>query len=288
MAAAGIRPGNEGANALRQEWDADIKTKPNEESVVTKRFGKPMGVDKIGEQLHIRILPTVAANRLETTAQGQGAGITYHTGNILEVTCDPFFSYGIVELPDHFLSKLNSPDQAAIKAGYRKQLMASLNEDIDREGGELAAGASVTKGAPSDFDKSLLLDALGTLRQNAKEFVKDGTPMYLCYHPSQIRHVNAIGEITNAYATGKSRGNIDGVVIDAWGAELAESGNVWQDAGVTYNLLHAKEAFVKAFNVEPTMKDPQEFEFVTRMPAYSEAGVVEVFDEAVVAILSPV
>lgn len=289
MAAAGITPGTEGALALRDEWTAEFKLKPNEEMVIAKNFMSAEGVSKINNLLHIRILPTIAANRLATTAQGEGSGLTYHTGTILEVQVSPVFSYTIVELPDHLMSKLSDPDQAAIKAGYRKQLLAGINTDIDATAGALAASASVQKGAPSDFDKSLLLDAQGTLAENAMEFIKlaQGTPMYLCYHPSQIKNVNAISEITAAYARGDGQNpNVKGVVIDAWGMELNESGNVYQDSGITYNVLHAKEAYVLAYNVMPRLKDPQVFEFVTRFPAFSEFGVQEVFDEATVAIKS--
>ena len=256
--------------------------------VIANNFMSAEGVTKINNLLHIRILPTVAANRLAATDQGQGS-LTYETGTILEVQVSPVFSYTIVELPDHLMSKLSDPDQAAIKAGYRKQLLAGINTDIDATAGALASALSVQKGAPSDFDKSLLLDAQGTLAENAKEFIKlaQGTPMYLCYHPSQIKNVNNISEITAAYARGDSSNpNVKGVVIDAWGMALAESGNVYEDTGVYYNLLHAKEAFVLGYNVMPRLKDPQPYEFVTRFPAFCEFGTDTVFDEAALAIKS--
>lgn len=287
----GIRPGTEGILALTDEWTAEFKLKPNEEMVIANNFDSPVGASKIGNQMHIRILPVISANTLATTDQGTGlAAGNYHTGTILEITVDPTFAYGIVEIPDHMVSKLSDSDSGAMKAGYRKQLLASLNTYIDEIAGELASGASAQKGAPSNFDKSLLLDAQGTLATNAKEFIKlaQGTPMFLCYHPSQVKHVNAISEITAAYARGDSANpNVKGVVIDAWGMSMAESGNIEQDQGVTYNMLHAKQGYVLAYNVKPKLKEPQDYEFAVRLPAFCEFGVAEVFDEACVAIKSP-
>ena len=50
---AGITPGGAGANALRDMYDADIKSHPFEEQVITDKLMKPTGVEKIGKQLFI-------------------------------------------------------------------------------------------------------------------------------------------------------------------------------------------------------------------------------------------
>lgn len=290
MAAAGIRPGNEGAAALTSEWDAEIRLKPTEEMVVVSDFSSPVGVDdkNIQNLLTIRILPTITAQTLASTDQGQGSGLTYHTGTILSVTASPVFTYGAVELPAHLLSKMTGPDGSALKAGYRKQLMAALGEKIDNTGAQLATGVSTQKGAPSNFDKPLLLDAKGTLQTNAKNHVKAGkTQIHLKYHPSQIKYLESISEIMNADARGGGDSpNVAGVVVKAWGLTLAESGNVYSTGGVVYNFMFASQGFVLGYNLEPGMLDPQTFELVTRFIARAEFGVVEVFDEDGVAIKS--
>jgi hypothetical protein len=292
MAAAGIRPANEGANLTAQEWSEEIMTSPNEEGVIVKDVKVAVArKGGLGEQLHISIIPVVTVRELATSADGQGSGLTYETATIQEITVTPAFTYGVVELPDHLTNKLSDSREAATKAAYRKQLLAMLNTKQDVEVGELGTGFLSQLGGPGNFDKAGLLSALGTLTTNAKEFVKlrkGGRPAaHLKYHPTQLQYINAISEISNAYARGDGAGTSE-VVLDAWNMTLEETGNIYVSAGVAYNLLFTPEAIVIGYNQKPVIKPEQEFEFVVRMPASQEFGVAELFDEACVVWRSPV
>jgi hypothetical protein len=294
MAAAGIRPGSEGADLTAQEWSEEIMTAPNEEGVIVKDVKVATATRSkgaMGEVLNISIIPIVTARELTTSQQGQGSDITYETASVSDIQVTPLFTYGIVELPDHLTNKLSDSREAATKAAYRKQLLAMLDTKKDVEVGELATGFLSQLGGPGNFDKAGLLSALGTLTTNAKEFVKlrkGGRPAaHLKYHPTQLQYLNAISEISNAYARGDGAGTSE-VVMDAWNMTLEETGNIYVSAGVAYNLLFTPEAIVIGYNQKPIIKPEQEFEFVVRMPASQEFGVAELFDEACVVFRSPV
>lgn len=293
MAISGIIPGSVGAEALTEEWTSEIMLKPNEEAVIASDVMRPKGVRRgVGNKLHITILPIIAAQELAAGDQGQGSGITAHTGTILEVEASPVFSYGVVELPDHFVSKLKGGGRdSAVEAGYRKQLLASMATKQDVEIGELVASLLNQLGGPGNFDQAGLLALIGTVVTNAKEFInmnEGGTPnLHVKYHPSQFQYINSIAGISHAYARGDGKGT-RGVVQDAWKSTFAETGNIYTAAGVAYNVAMTKECFVIAFNEEPMIKPTQDFELTRRIIAKQEFAVAEQFDEAGACWRSPV
>src|SRR3990172_8038295 len=118
----GIRPGTEGANALKSRWDAVFRTKANEEMAIANDFDTPQGVEMIGDTLYVRIIPAITAQTLASTDQGTTP--TYHVGTITRMSDTPTFSYGAVELPDHLVSRLGQSDAAQLEAKYRQQLLA--------------------------------------------------------------------------------------------------------------------------------------------------------------------
>lgn len=281
-----IRPGTEGAALLRTEYDADIRAKAYELPALLADFMKPQGIDKVGNSLVVRIIPTVAVQSLASTGTGQS--LTYDTGTVLSVTATPVGRYGAVEIPDHLVSKMAAGDESQTKQTYRDQIMGTMKEGLDAYAGSTLAPSISTAKGPVNFDKSNLLDAKQSLRINAKGHYKlNSSTVHVKYHPSQIKHIESISEIMNADARGDSENpNVSGYVVKAWGMTFGDSGNIYSSAGVVYNMLHLKTAFVAGYNKEPYLKPEQPFELTTRFIGYSEMAVVEVFDEDAVLFKS--
>ena len=281
------QPGN---LALKDMWDAEIKSHPYEESVICALLDRPNGVEKAGNQLWVRILPRFTAQTL--TGTQEGTTLNYFAGAVERVAIVPVFSYSAAQVPDHLTSKLTSADSGNLLAGFRRGMMKAVQAAFDVDAGTLGTGFSNALGLPSNLDQSMLLAGKGLLVTNAKEFVNfnSGSPnINLVYHPSQMQYVDAIVGIMHAYARGdKSNPTVSGVVHDAWGLHLVETGNIYTAAGVAYNMLFTKEAGVAAYNLEVKMKDPQQFEAVTRYICEGEAGFDEQFDEAGVTFRTPV
>jgi hypothetical protein len=279
MADAPLRPGTEAAAYVKTMYDADFRLKAYEDSVIVADFDMPQGVDKIGNSLVIRIVPTIAAQSLTST--GTGIALNYDGTTATSVSCNPVGRYGAVEIPIHLVAKMANGEETALKTAYRNQLMGSVKESFDAYAGStLGPGLSNTKG-PANFDKTSLLDAKQTLRINAKSHYNMKTSqVFVKYHPSQVKYLESITEIMNADARGDSENpNVAGFVVKAWGMTFGESGNIYSAAGVVYNILHLKSAFVRGYNQPAFLLDPQPFELVTRFISYLEGGVVEVFDE---------
>lgn len=285
-----IRPtSGSGLNALTEEWTAEIMTKPNEEGVLVSKFSRPHDTKKIGNQLHMTIVPTIPATELSASADP--LLVTPDHQELIEVTLSSTFSYNYVEISDTQFAKMMADRAGKLKAAYRKQLLAGLNTKQDTEGGELASSLSTQLGG-GNFDQTLLVQAKGTLVINAKEFVRfnDGVPsIHLVYHPTQMQYIDIIAGITQAYARGdKQNPAVKGVVHDAWGMSFAETGNVLVSGGFAYNLIFTPECFAIAYNEQPQLKAPQEYLYAVRILAKQEFGVAEVFDEAGVCVRTPV
>lgn len=279
------------ANALRQEWTGDFKRKANEEMVIAGDFDRPEGVTKneITKQLNVRILPT-----LSVTDVGDGSeytNLTYDSQADLVVSGTPLHGVCPVQIPDTVVVRMVEGESAAYKKAKRDQILAGLDEYIDEKAGILFASLSNMRGAPSNLDWSLICDVHGTLLTNGKEHIKGGqTKLHLKYHPSQAKYLNAIPQVMEA----RMRGSVNekaptqtGVVLEALGMSLAETGNCYQSAGVTYNGAFAKSAFMYAKNLAPRIKEPQVFEGVVRFIGQVEFVVFEVFDEDGVGLRTP-
>jgi hypothetical protein len=281
-----IRPGTEGSALLKTEYDADIRTKAYEMPKLIADFDKPAGISKVGNLLTVRIIPTGTLRTLLST--GEGTGLTYETATTLSVTASPVGRYMAVEIPDHLVSKMVDGEEAQTKKKYRDILLSGVKEGMDAYAGStLAPGISTAKG-PANFDKAGLLDAKQSLRINAKEHYDLKTSqVHVKYHPSQIKHIESISEIMNADARGDSENpNVSGYVVKAWGMTFSDAGTIYSAAGVVYNMLHLKSAFVAGYNQVPYLKNPQDYELVVRFICYGEMAVVEVFDEDAVLFKS--
>ena len=276
-----IRPGTEGINLLEQTWRPEMATAATEEMVIANDFDDGNdGVEKIANTLNIRKIAAIVAQTLGATATGQT--LTYSTNTETVVTVTPTFAYDGVEIPEHLITKLIATPQ--LRKAYRTQMAAGLATKIDSDAGVLAASISGVRGSSGEnLSKGLMLDALTLLATASKNKWRRGksrTPAFFVFHPSQIKYVLDIPEITAAQIRGDSQNpNVAGFVWDAWGLELDESGNVYQASGVTHNFLHIKESHVLAYNQKPGFLEPQPFELTVRFIARTEYGVGEVWDE---------
>ncbi len=284
MAILGILPGTEGVLALKSRWDAEFRLKAVEEATIVNDFD-PVEGGGVGDYLYIRIIPTATAQVLSTTTEG--SALTYNESTILRVYGEPRAIHSSVAIPEHMVSRLGSPDAAKMEAGLRKTLLESLDVDMDSRAGSMATSIGTILG-PSNFDKSFLLNAQGTLATNAKSHVKIGsTPMHLKYHPTQIKYLNSVAEIANAESRGDAENpNVKGVILKAWGMTFAETGNITTSAGKYWNMLFAKSAFARAWNKEPYTKVPQDLELNKVIIAYTDYILAEVFDEDCVILQS--
>lgn len=273
-----FRKSTEAAAILEQTWENEIIPAATEEMRVVNNFRESTVTGKFGNTLNISKLPSVGASTLTSTATG--ASLTSTDPTALNVTASPTFAYAAIYFPENTLTDLLR--DASLRNGFRTQLAAALATNIDASGGTLAASVSgVAGGAAEHLTKPTMLDAMGTLAAQVKNLWQPGKKnMYLCMHPSEIKHILAIPEVTAANLRGDSQNpNVKGFVWDAWGIQINESGNVYQAAGVNHNLLHVPEAFVIAYNQRPKFLPMQYDELQVRMITFTSYAVAEVFDE---------
>ena len=276
-----ITPGGSALNLLEQTWRPELATQCNDEMRIANDFDNGNdGLSKFGNQLNIRKILRIGATTINSTHDNKS--LTYTNNTELNVTVSPTFAYGAVEIARTTLARLLA--EAKLRAAYRKQIAAGLATKIDADAGQLAASltTNVKGSGAQNFDKTFLLDGIGSLISSAKDLYSPGAGgwAFLKYHPNQWEQIHAISEITNAQIRGDSEKPVKmGWVWQAYGLKLMETGNVYTSAGVAHNLLHIKESHVLAYNNRPEFLTPQEFELVWRLIAFVEYGVGEVWDE---------
>ena len=279
---AEITPGGSGINLLESTYRPQLATACNEEMRIGNDFDNGNdGVEKIGNVLNIRKIARVPmTDNVSTTSTGKSLTYTSNTEEVKQVS--PRFGYGAVEITRQMLSRLIA--SPALRAAYRKQIAAGIATGIDAFCGQQAASlaTSVKGSSAQNFDKTFLLDGVGSLIENCRDLYNPGAGKwaFLKYHPRQWKHVHAISEITNAQIRGDGEKPVKtGWVWEAYGLNLMETGNVYTAAGVAHNLLHIKESHVLAYNTKPDFLDAQAFELVWRLIAFVEYGAGEVWDE---------
>lgn len=273
-----FRKGTEATNILEETWENEIIPAAVEEMRIVNNFRESTVTGKFGDVLNISKLPSVSASTLASSATG--ITLTSTDPTALNVTVAPTFAYAAIYFPQNTLTDLLR--EASLRKAFRTQLAAALATKIDVDGGTLAASVSGTAGGAAEhLTKPTMLDAMGTLAANVKNLWQPGKKnMHLCFHPGEIKYVLSIPEITAANVRGDAQNpNVKGFVWDAWGMNLAESGNVYSSAGVNHNLLHVPEAFAIAYNQRPKFLETQFDELQVRMITFTSYGVVEVFDE---------
>lgn len=276
---AGVIGTTETAALITQAWTPGLKEEATEEMVVVRNFSGAEGVEKIRGQLNIRKIKRQGVQALSAATAGAGLNLVYNQNTEVSVSCTPIWAYGAVEINRGVYNRLDlNPDNP-----YRNMLKNGLAEYIDQTGAALAAqlATSVKGSGIASLDKGLCLDAEAALAVYAKRFFRPGkTPWYLKIHSSQLKPLMSVFDLTADNVRGDSeRPLVSGWMSKVLGAEIDETGNIYQAGGITHNLGFIPEAFVIAYNEEMTVLTPQEFELVTRLIATTEFGVVEVFDE---------
>lgn len=277
---ATITPGGSLTNVVEAEWAPTFKLQCNEEARIYNTFDTPDGVSKIGNLLHIskisRVAPTTGV-----AATHDGKSLTYTANTETDFTVAPSFAYGAVEITKMAEQRLlRMPNY---KAGLRKQIVSGLVAAKDAAAGLLATSIGTARGGiAQNFDKTFLLDGIGTLVENCRDMYSPGTGKwaFLHIHPRQLKNILAISEITNAQVRGDAEKPIRvGWVWEAYGLALSESGNVYVTGGVAHNMLHIKESHVYGLNADFGFLPEQPIELATRLIAFGEYGIAEQWDE---------
>jgi hypothetical protein len=263
-------------------WTPGLKEEATEEMVIVNDFADPEGVTKIGGELNIRKIKKQSATALANT--GDGAGLTFAANTEAHVSLTPTWIYAAVQLNRQVYKQLDfNPDNA-----YRDMLKYALAEYIDQAAGVLAASlATNVKGSSlAHLDKGLILDAQQALVISCKRKFKPGvTPWFFKFHPTELKNLLSIFDITADYVRGDAEKPIvSGWMSKAFGGKFDETSNIYVASGVTHNLAHISDAFVKAYNEDPTVLPPQDFDMTTKIIATAEFGVGEVFDEYAVDV----
>jgi hypothetical protein len=277
-----ITTGTELVNWIPQLWTPGLLQESTEEMVIANDFASPEGVTKIRGQLNIRKIKKQSATALANTVAG--TGLTYAQNVEAVVTLTPTWIYAAVELNRQAYNQLDfNPDN-----DYRDMLKYAIAEYIDQAAGVLAASLSTNTTGTSlaSIDKGLILDTEQKLVISCKRKFKPGvTPWYLKVAPTELKNLLNIFDLTADYVRGDAeKPLVSGWMSKALGAKIDETGNIYVASGITHNLAHIDQAFVKAYNEEPVVLPPQAVELVNRIIATCEFGVGEVFDEYAVDV----
>ena len=262
------------AKFLPQSWTDGLIHETTEEEVVGKQFSRPKGVAKLNNMIHIPKMLRIAAGAFST-----GVGLTYTAGTQQEVVITPQRSVAAVEIEAPVFSRMNFDPSS----DYRMMIKYGLAEYRDQANALLATGliTNVKGSALAIFDKGLMLSTQMALAISAKRAYKPGvTPWYIKVHPSQLQNALSVFDFTAVSVTGDAKSPLmSGWFSQILGANIDESGNVYQAGGITHNLAYLPDAFVTAFNEESHVLDPQPVELVVRIIGTEEWGSSEQFDE---------
>lgn len=276
--ATGLFPSSgQGANYLKSIFDSELPRNPTEESVMMDFCTEPIGSQMFGNLLTVRKIPTVAAQTLAASANG--GAITDNPTTVAPVTLSPTASFGYVDIAQHELTR--AVDSANVQEGYKSQILAGLREQGDTQIFTAAATFSQSE-TGADFDKTMFNSMMGKLAEFGKGRVVIGeTTIRLVIHPREIKNVMATDVFNFAYIRGDgTSGAKDGLVRNAYGAQLRESGLVNVTGGVTANnIMVTKEALMLAWNQRPKMLDVQQFLLSLRFIAWQELAAGIMFDQ---------
>lgn len=285
MANEGMTPGTQATNILRETWTSQFGLDPTEEAIVANLVSTPYGVQKIGEKLHLRKLKAVTATKTNgptNTTVLIRDNLTMTANTEVEVQVTPFSYHTAINLNIDTLNEVI--DDGELIAGYRKQMLAALDEKLDFELLDLADDASLTESGAS-FTEAIWLAAVAKLAKNAKRKFRVGkTPYNLVIHPDHMAAAMQIDSIKSYIVRGNAGAAQTGALVSTWGANIEESGLVKSSAGTEYNPLFIKDAWALGWNQKPFILKPQEDGLVTRFIGYFEAGVAEWFDSSIVSV----
>jgi len=289
MAHAAVRASTEAANILREVWDSQFGLDPTEEAVVAPLVATPIGTQKIGKKLHLRKLAVQSANKLTPSSHTTSLAsdnLTYNQNTEVEITVTPFVYYCGLELNKDAMNEIIDDGNAI--AGYRTQMLAVLNEKLDFEIFSLAPNLSQSE-TGADLDDAMIRSALGKLAKFAKRKFKLGkTPFNIIVHPDEIKNAVNIPAIKEYQIRGSQGSAVSGQLVSAYGANLEESGLVYNTGagGTATQPLFIKDAWALGYNEKPHLLDPQTDGLVSRFLGYLEAGVSEWFDSSGVGLVT--
>lgn len=274
----------EAAALIPKRWNPGLKLEAQEEMIGVKNFSEAVGVQKINGQLYFRKI-----KRINSTAVPSGGATLTATGNTETApSITPTREYAMVQIEGAVLDRMDTDPSSA----YRTQIKAGLGTGVDVAGMTLAAGLStnIVGNGAAHLDQALLLEAQGKLIGSSRNKFNPGvSPAYLTIFHTEIRYIMGIFNLTADSARGDAEHPlVTGWIIKTLGMMLNESGNVYQAAGVTHNLLHTDDAFAIGYNREPSILPPQQFEDSVKIIGVVEHGEVELFDEYAVDVQTAV
>ena len=275
------------ADLLETQYRKRMMLDTSERMQIANNFADATeGLQKLGNKIVIRKVATKAAQTGTATSAMDPTALTWEQDTEAVINVTPTFRYCAYSLNKPAQTRLLA--DAEFKSAVREQMTRGLAEAVDLSAGDLAAGlaTSIVGGGASNLDQSLILDALGKLRLNAKrEFQMGEDSAYFCIHPKQLSQLFGISNYMNAQFRGSGDGPVKtGVVVPGWGLTIDVSGNVDDSGGALHNLMHVKDAFAIGYNAKPQLIPEQPYGLDLLLISFVEAGVAEVYDEYAVDV----
>lgn len=282
MAHGSITTTTEAASILREVWDSQFALDPMEEAIVAPLVAEPLGVQKIGKKLHLRKLKAMSAQTAVVSGSLASDSLNYSTNTETEVTVTPTAYYTGIELNPDTLNQIIDDGNAI--AGWRKQMLSSLDEKIDNALLALASDATQSESSAS-FDDATWRAAVAKLAKFAKRKFRIGkTPYNLILHPDVLAQALNISALKEYQIRGTAGAATSGSLVTTYGANIEESGLVKNSGGVKYNPLFIQDAWCLGWNQKPKMLESQMDGLVMRFLCYTEFGVATWFDSSIVSV----
>lgn len=282
MGHTAITTSTEAASILKEVWDSQFSLDPTEEAIVAPLVAEPVGVQKIGKKLHLRKIKAISSQTVTASTTLVADNLTYSTNTEEEIQVTPTAYYAGIELNPDTLNQIIDDGNAI--AGWRKQMLAALDEVIDTKLLDLAGSASLVESSAS-FDDATWRAAVAKLAKNAKRKFRIGkTPYNLILHPDVLAQALNISALKEYQIRGTAGSATSGQLVTTYGANIEESGLVKNSSGVKYNPLFIQDAWALGWNQKPKMLEPQMDGLVMRFLCYTEFGVAEWFDSSIVSV----
>jgi hypothetical protein len=236
----------------------------------------------IGNKLHLRKLAAQPVQTVSASTTYDATAMTFGTNTEAEVAIEPLSYYAAIEINPDTLEQIVDDGEAV--AGWRKQLMAGLVEKIDEKLGELATSASLTE-AGASLTEAMWQAAIGKLSLNAKGKFKLGkTPYNFVLHPTKIAQALNLDALRSYRIRGNQGAAVSGALVETYGGNIEECGNVEVTGGTTYMPLFLKDAWAIGWGRKPKMLEIQNDGLLVRHIAYVSFGVAEWFDSSIVSL----
>ena len=282
MASAAILSGSHAAEILRETWTSQFYLDPTEESIVANLVAEPYGTQRIGKKLHLRKIAAQTVRAMSASTTQDPGNMTFTQNTEADVECTPSSVYAALEFNPDTLEQIVDDGEAV--AAYRKQLMAAITEEIDRQLLQLAESASLTETGAS-FTEAMWQAGIAKLAKNAKRKFRIGkTPYNLVLHPDKLAQGLQISALREFQIRGSQGAATSGALVTTYGANLEETGLVSSDGGTYYMPLFIKDAWALGWNQKPKMLEVQNDGLLVRHIAYASFAPAEFFDSSIVSL----